>query len=247
METRTLQLHLSRLGYRVGGCDGIMGPKTRAALRAFQEASDIEPHGERTCETTHQLELAVSALQQQVRHLHRIDLGQLFPRFPAEWVEPMYQAMLYASITPERLPDWLAQTGHETAGFSTLEEGFGKRGPTDAYWRAYEPPRRVARQLGNTKPGDGYRYRGKGILQITGLLNHLLIAAILGHPYASQPDLLLQPEHGFLAGGVYWLHADCNYHVDRGDWRGLTRAINGGTNGLADRETWRRRARRIFG
>ena len=147
-------------------------------------------------------------------------------------VGPMNQAMRAANITtPARAAMWCAQIGHESVGLRYMEE--------IASGAAYEG----RRDLGNTQPGDGRRFKGRGPIQLTGRNNYRAFtrwARAAGHTtrgVEAEPHRLSEPRWGFLAATYYWVAArpHLNGLADAGDLEGATRAINGGTNGLADR------------
>lgn len=136
--------------------------------------------------------------------------------------------------TRARVAAFLAQLAHESAGFRYLEEIWG---PTPAQ-RRYEG----RADLGNTQPGDGYRYRGRGWIQLTGRHNYRTYGALLGLPLEVQPDLAAQPGTAARIACAYWDQRKLNALADVGDFVGITRRINGGLNGLPDREAYHRRA-----
>lgn len=153
----------------------------------------------------------------------------------APWVDALNRSFEHAQLyNDDRLAAYLAQIGHETAGLRWIEELWG---PTPTQ-RRYEG----RKDLGNTQPGDGHRYRGRGLIQTTGRANYFALTGSLratfgdGVPnFVEFPEMLLQPRWAALSASSYWLRRGCNRFVDDDDFIGLTRRINGGTNGLADR------------
>lgn len=133
--------------------------------------------------------------------------------------------------TPERAAMWAAQLGHESVGLRYMEE--------IADGSAYNG----RRDLGNTQPGDGPRFKGRGPIQLTGRNNYRAFTAWAhreGHSqydFEALPHLLSEPHWGFLAATYYWTVArpQINSLSDKRDLEGVTRAINGGLNGIADR------------
>ncbi|MEK6406885.1 MAG: peptidoglycan-binding protein [Acidobacteriota bacterium] len=95
---------------------------------------------------------------------------------------------------------------------------------------------RKARELGNTEPGDGFRYCGNGVLQTTGRGNHRRMGAACGVDFEGSPELVTAPEHALKPALQEWTESNLNFLADRNDIRTITRKINGGFNGLADRE-----------
>lgn len=149
------------------------------------------------------------------------------------WSRPLNASMAEFGIdTPERQAAYLAQIGHESGGFRWMEEIWG---PTDAQKR-YEPPSDLARKLGNTQPGDGKRFKGRGPIQCTGRFNYRKYGGLLGLDLEQFPSLLDDPVNACRVSACYWKVNGCNELADAGDFVAITRRINGGTNGLDDRE-----------
>ena len=135
-------------------------------------------------------------------------------------------AMLRGEITTlRRAQFWIAQLAHESVDLRYFEE--------IASGAAYEG----RRDLGNTLPGDGRRFKGRGPIQLTGRHNYRGFGIWLGDAdkFTREPPLVATPKYGFLAALYYWSTRNLNGYCDRGDFRGLTKRINGGYNGLADR------------
>lgn len=128
--------------------------------------------------------------------------------------------------TPLRVRHFLAQAACETAGFTRMRE--------IASGAAYEG--RV--DLGNTHPGDGVKYPGRGLLDTTGRYNYTVLAGITGLDCVNHPELLEQPHNAVLAAVMYWNRHGVNTYADANDIRGVTHAVNGGYNGLDDRVTY---------
>jgi putative chitinase len=144
----------------------------------------------------------------------------------------------YEITTHLRLAHFVAQACHETFGFRYLREIWG---PTAAQ-RAYEG--RV--DLGNLRVGDGHLYRGRGIFQLTGRANYACIGKALNLPLEVDPELAADPEIGAHIACHYWQTHQINVPADANDIERVTRAINGGLNGLADRQACFARAREVL-
>ncbi|PXW18589.1 glycoside hydrolase family 19 protein [Pantoea sp. JKS000250] len=163
--------------------------------------------------------------------------------------------------TPLRQAHFLAQTGHESAGFLKVEEGlnysenaltamFGKR-ITAEQARAYgRNAMHAANQKmiasiiyanrngnGDIASGDGYRYRGRGLIQITGKANYAALLKQLGADVVDNPDLLLGYRFAAMSAAAWWKNNGLNELADSDDVIRITRIINGGTNGLDDRKS----------
>ncbi|MEA3533708.1 peptidoglycan-binding protein [Rhizobium sp. CC-YZS058] len=138
---------------------------------------------------------------------------------------------LFRINTPARIEPFLAQTAHECDNFATTEEY--------ASGAAYDG----RRDLGNTKDGDGRRFKGRAYIQLTGRANYRAFTAWMRQHKADCPDFEAEPElvaqapWAAWATVYFWSSRDLNALADRGDFVGITRKINGGTNGLADRRT----------
>lgn len=130
----------------------------------------------------------------------------------------------YGVTTPLRIAHFLAQAAHESANFRTLEEY--------ASGAAYEG----RKDLGNTQKGDGKRYKGRGIFQLTGRENYRKIGNILGFDLEGNPELAADPEISVLTALEYWKSRGLNSWADKDDVRTITRRINGGLNGFQDRQ-----------
>lgn len=95
-----------------------------------------------------------------------------------------------------------------------------------------------AKELGNVHAGDGYRYRGGGLMQTTGGGAYKRMSQKAGVDYYKDPDLIVDPKYALLPALHEWDECDCNRHADNNDIRKITRCINGGYNGLKDRQAW---------
>ena len=131
--------------------------------------------------------------------------------------------------TPLRVRHFLAQACCETDHFRTLTEYGGA-----SYFKKYDG--RAA--LGNTQPGDGARFKGRGLLQTTGRANYAALARAAGLDCVAHPELLEDPEHAVDAAVRFWEACRVNDAADADNLRAVTRLINGGLNGLADRQTF---------
>lgn len=136
--------------------------------------------------------------------------------------------------TPLRIAHYLAQVAHESAELRyTKELASGK-----AYeWRA---------DLGNTHRGDGVRYKGRGLIQITGRANYQAYARYCGFDVVSSPELLERPLGAVRSSMWYWKKNGLNALADADDINRITRKINGGYNGLEDRKKYLVRAKKMF-
>src|SRR5205085_6750449 len=93
-------------------------------------------------------------------------------------------------------------------------------------------------RLGNVNDGDGYKYRGRGFIQLTGRDTYKSIGSMIGVDLVSHPDLAAEPGTAAKIACAFWTSRNINSACDSGDFTQVTQLINGGTNGLADREVW---------
>ena len=181
------------------------------------------------------------------------------------WDQPLTTAMQSADIgTPRRMAHFIAQTGHESGGFSSVVEGlnykveallsrFGRHRISEADARKYgrvdgkQPANHEAianciyggpwgaKNLGNTQPGDGWKFRGRSLIQVTGRANYAACGKALGLDLLNRPELLERPENAAKAAAWFWSSNGLNKLADNDNIEGITSKINGGKNGLADR------------
>ena len=148
----------------------------------------------------------------------------------------------YGVNTMLRTAAFIAQLAHESAEFRFMEELWG---PIPAQVR-YEPPSDLARRLGNTQPGDGKRFKGRGPIQITGRFNYRKYGDLLGIDLVAHPEMAAQPDVAFSTAGLFWNSNGLNALADDAQFVTLTKCINGGTNGLLDRERYYARAKAVL-
>jgi putative chitinase len=197
-------------------------------------------------------------------------LAQVVPQLPAAQLE-QYLPALNAALkefqidTAPRAAAFLAQTAHESAGYRRLSENLnysaqGLRGTWPSRFDAntaaafaHQPEkianRAYASRLGNgdEASGDGWRYRGRGVIQITGRSNYKDCGDLLGVDLTATPELLEQPELAFRSAGLFWQRKQLNDLADQGDMVRITKAINGGTIGLDERLANYELAKRALG
>jgi predicted chitinase len=138
---------------------------------------------------------------------------------------------------------FLAQTAFETGELMFLEELWG---PT-AFQKKYEPPGDVANSLGNMEPGDGERYKGRGVLTIKGKSNYRKYGELLGVDLINNPDLAATPAVAFRKGAIFWKASGLNELADAGDFIQITKRINGGIRALAERQRYYESAKKALG
>ena len=149
------------------------------------------------------------------------------------FVDPLNAAMSEYSIdwTPVREAAFLAQIAHESGSFNYVREL--------ASGEAYEG----RADLGNMAEGDGVRFKGRRLIQITGRSNYIACGDALGVDLVDEPSLLERPDLAARSAAWWWDAHGCNGIADSGDFRALTKRINGGYNGLAERLAYYERAK----
>lgn len=225
--------------------DGIIGPATLAAIeRALASLTPASPR--RDWRERLQIALGVNADgalgPATYRALFRATAA---PTVPAERIEALaagaarYLPSYGIDQAPGRLIEFFAECGHETGGWQWLREMWG---PTEAQ-RGYEG----RGDLGNTQPGDGKRFLGRGLIQLTGRANYQRAAEETGLPLIRQPELLERSAEAVLAACLFWKWRGLNALADAGQSDTITRRINGGTNGLDDRRRRKAKLRELIG
>lgn len=177
----------------------------------------------------------------------------------ALYLEALNESMQrYAITTPVRIAAFLAQVGHESQDFRATEENLNysatglratwpKRFATDAVAEAYaRKPEKIANRAyalkngnGDEASGDGWRFRGRGLIQVTGRANYLAYSVAIADPSVlDDPGRLARPPHAALSAGWYWAARGLNPLADVGDetsFNEITLRINGGFHGKDDR------------
>jgi len=173
------------------------------------------------------------------------------------YLEPLNTVAEYydMNVNPARLAGFLAQTAHESGGYTAIKENlnysakglrgtFGKYFPNDELANQYaKKPERIANRVyanrmsnGPEESGDGYRFCGRGLIQLTGRANYTKFAQDLGMSLEDTIAYLETPNGAVASAGWFWDNNKLNQYCDSGDFVTLTKRINGGTIGLEDRK-----------
>jgi putative chitinase len=172
-----------------------------------------------------------------------------------KWVDPLNETFeRFGILTPRQQAAFIGQCGHECGNFRLLEENLNyraetlmklwpRRFPTLEFAKQFERnPKKIANsvyanRMGNRDEasGDGYRFRGRGCIQLTGSANYFHAGKALGVDFIMEPDLVATPQFAALTAGFFWNTQRLNDLAETGNNLALTKKINGGTIGLDDR------------
>lgn len=185
-----------------------------------------------------------------------------------KYVDPLNVLMAYSNInTPLRIAHFIAQLAHESASFNTVVENlnysasalrkvFGKYFKTDEMANEYaRKPEKIANRVyadrmenGDEASGDGWRYRGRGLIQLTGKANYRKCSDDIGVNILNNPDMVANnPRMTVVVATWFWTKGDLNKWADKDDVFTITKRINGGTNGLPDRRKHLAHAKAVLG
>lgn len=196
------------------------------------------------------------------------DLRLILPQAPNEWLEALKEEterLLTVLDSPYEQASFVAQLAHESAEFTRLEENLNysaarlmavwpKRFPSLEFAKQYERnPQKLANYVyanrignGSETSGDGWRYHGRGPIQLTGRNNYSLCGDWLGIDLLKEPDLLLTPKHGIGSACWFWINKDLDRFDDDEDVRAETKLVNGSDLGLAHRQNYFNKALNIL-
>jgi putative chitinase len=183
------------------------------------------------------------------------------------WTEALNKILPdYGIDTPQRVAAFIAQAAHESGNFTALHENlnyravtlrkvFPKYFPTDEMAAQYaQQPERIANRVyanrmgnGPEESGDGFRYCGRGLIQLTGQQNYQSFADSIETPLDQVPDFLQTFEGAVQSACWFWENNNLNQYADTDDILTMTRRINGGTIGLEDRKRHYEHAKHVFG
>jgi putative chitinase len=173
----------------------------------------------------------------------------------SKWLQPLLDTFQkYEINTPQRQAAFIGQCAHESGNFKVLQENlnysakglmatWSSRFPDmDTAERYERQPEKIANKvyaradMGNTDDGDGWKYRGRGVIQLTGKNNYRTCGEALGLDLVVNPDLILEPQYACLSAGWFWNKRGLNTLADANDIETITKRVNGGLHGLLDRQ-----------
>lgn len=222
--TKELQQALNELGFGSGAIDGIVGPQTLIAWSQYKQSKHLAEPRKISAASAQQL-LAAKAETLVTRQQAEKVFGN--PIYDAELTDLNRCLRLFEINTPPRIRHFLAQIAHESGGLRWLKEladGWDYEGRSD---------------LGNVQSGDGPRFKGAGVIQLTGRANYQAFATFIGDGKVMEGADYVAAVYPFCSAGFWWKKNNMNGLVDGGaDVKAITRRVNGGYNGLEDRERY---------
>jgi putative chitinase len=185
----------------------------------------------------------------------------------SKWLKPLEDTFAKYDInTPERQAAFIGQCAHESGNFKTLEENLNyKPEALMRVWPSRFPdlptamkyahnPEMIANKVyggrmgnGVEETGDGWKYHGRGLIQLTGKENYANCGSGIGVDLLSNPNLLNTPQYAALSAGWFWNKKGLNALADAGDFETMTKRINGGLIGLDDRKAKIAKALSVLG
>ena len=182
-----------------------------------------------------------------------------------KWYQPLMDTFSkYGINTTQRQACFIGQCAHESGNFKTLEENLHYKAESlmkvwpsrfpdmDTASKYANNPQLIANKvysgrMGNVEDGDGWKYHGRGLIQLTGKDNYANCGSGMGVDFLSNPDLLATVEYACLSAGWFWNKKGLNDLADTGDYETMTKRINGGLIGLDDRKAKIAKAKEILG
>ena len=182
-----------------------------------------------------------------------------------KWYQPLMDTFSkYGINTTQRQACFIGQCAHESGNFKTLEENLHYKAESlmkvwpsrfpdlDTASKYANNPQLIANKvysgrMGNVEDGDGWKYHGRGLIQLTGRDNYANCGLGMGVDLLCNPDWLLDPKYATLSAGWFWGKRGLNDLADTGDYETMTKRINGGLIGLDDRKAKIAKAKEILG
>jgi len=237
--------------------DGAFGPGTEKALKAWQQANGLDADGLAGNATLAAMDIDVDEAPAVAVSQGELKLSALKGHIPDSVIAKIPEtASKFGINTPIKLAHFLSQCGHESGGFKVTSENlnygakglrgiFAKYFPTDALAASYErKPEKIANKVysnrmgnGDEASGEGYKFRGRGFIQLTGKDNYKAFGAAIGVDILANPDLVAT-EYALLSAAWFFSKNCLRKCVDASGASVLavTKSVNGGTIGLEDRK-----------
>lgn len=272
---KTLQNNLVKLGFLPeNGVDGDFGDDTEDAVKAFQRKFGIGVDGRVGDETRNKMNEALAAQASNTETPSAIvkitaeQLAGLAPNARQNYKDAFAHAdvdLVAYGINKNalRVAHFMAQVLHESGGLSIFIENMNYRAARiKQVWSSRFPtvasaepfahnPEKLANKvyggrMGNDLNGDGFRFIGRGMIQVTGRESYKKFGDLLGVDLTADPDLAFSAQWTLKIAAEEWKEKGCNALADADDLRGITRRINGGFNGLDSRREWLEKTKRIW-
>lgn len=262
-DVTSLQQKLKDLGFDPNGVDGHFGPGTRNAVIAFQQSKDLQADGIAGPATLAALQSGAGSDSPapppapEVAEAGGLNLGGLTGKVPAGVIAQIPEAAQEFGITTNlRLAHFLAQCALESNNFTATVENLNYRAARlmeifPKYFRGLDPaayannPAKIANRVyanrmgnGDEASGDGFKYRGRGYIQLTGKTNYTSFSKFVGEDCVANPDLVATKYP--LASAAFYFNSNniwaiCDRGADVATVTKVTRAVNGGVHGLPER------------
>lgn len=247
--------------------DGIFGFLTETAIKEFQKKNKLCVTGIVGPNTW--AKLGLTCLDLTTKLITSSQLGSITGIKDIEHLERVTNSINDTLIkfeinTPLRICHFLAQLFHESGRLTVTVENlnYSEQGLLKIFGKYFTPalakeyarkPKMIASRVyanrmnnGDEASQDGWKFRGRGYIQLTGKSNYTRISNDLNIDFISQPELLSEPKYAALSAGWYWNGANLNVYADKDDVRTITKKINGGYNGLDDRISYLNKLKAII-
>ena len=249
-DVMALQQKLADLGFNPGNTNGTFDESTKAAVIAFQQSKGLSPDGAAGTDTLGALGLgSISAAPTHpgpvvplpIANVTVDIVSRMFPQTPRSNIQTnlpfVLQAMVDASLADKSMILMALSTIRaETASFRPISEGISRfnTAPGGPPFGLYNPPGNIANRIGNTQPGDGPKFKGRGFIQLTGRFNYTKFGPVVGADLAANPDLANDPKIAaeLLAAFIKDKQQQIRNALANNDLRTARKLVNGGSNGL---------------
>lgn len=247
-----LQQKLIELGFDPGNANGSFDSSTKAAVIAFQQSKGLSPDGKAGKDTLSALGLDLeegagsgpgAPASLPVANVTVDIVCKMFPQTPRANIQTnlpfVLQAMVDAILADKNMILMALSTIRaETASFRPISEGISQfnTAPGGTPFGLYNPPGNIATRIGNTQPGDGPRFKGRGFIQLTGRFNYKKFGPVVGADLIVNPDLANDPKTAaeLLAAFIKDKEQQIRKALATDDLRTARKLVNGGSHGLDD-------------
>jgi peptidoglycan L-alanyl-D-glutamate endopeptidase CwlK len=242
-----LQQKLTQLGFDPGNANGTFSASTKAAVIAFQQSKGLSADGVAGSDTLGALGLAPTppgpVVPLPIANVTVDIVSRMFPQTPKVNIQTnlpfVLQALVDAALADKNMILMALSTIRaETASFRPISEGISQfnTAPGGPPFGLYNPPGNIANRVGNTQPGDGPKYKGRGFIQLTGRFNYTKFGPVVGADLVNSPDLANDPKIAaeLLAAFIKDKEQAIRNALANNDLRTARKLVNGGSHGLDD-------------